>query len=114
MSRLQFAFIKCFTMKELFQEINKSIWSELEEHENINSYRRELQTTYIRLLSDILYSDYGFPSDAMALSYNNLSSTLENIYFSKSNPTLDDYTIAHLSNIAETIETILNAQKQIN
>ena len=103
-----------FTMQELFQVINNSIWVELSLKENINSFKRELQKTHINMLSNILHSKSSFPNDAIALSRHILSETLKNIYSVMGNNTFDQYTNAHLENSANLIQTILNANKQIN
>ena len=65
------------------------------------------------LLSDILYNNYDFTNDAISLSRHNLDLILKKIYKSMGNQKLDEYTLAHLSNSAETIEAILNAEIQI-
>ena len=62
----------------------------------------------------ILYSDYDFTNDAISLSRYSLKNLLKEIYLSMGNPNYDNYTKAHLSNSAEMIETILNAEKQIH
>ena len=106
--------INPFTLEELFVEMNSVIWEELSNNENINSYRRQLQKNYLTMLSYILYSDFDFTIDAISLSRYSLKSLLKQIYLSMGNSNYDNYTKAHLSNSAEMIETILNAEKQIN
>ena len=69
---------------------------------------------YLTMLSYILYSDFDFTIDAISLSRYSLKSLLKQIYLSMGNSNYDNYTKAHLSNSAEMIETILNAEKQIN
>jgi len=103
-----------FTLNELFDEISKCIWIELKDSENINSYKRQLQQNHIMLLSDILYNNYDFTNDAIALSRHNLDFILKQIYQTMGNEKLDKYTVAHLSNTAEIISAILNAEIQIN
>ena len=106
--------ISPFTLQELFVKVNDFMWEELSNNDNINSYRRQLQKNYLTMLSYILYSDFNFSIDAISLSRHNLKSTLKQIYLSMNSPNYDSYTKAHLSNSAEMIETILNAEKQIN
>ena len=106
-----------FTMVELFNTVNTMIWEELNNGENINSYRRELQDSHIDLLKVIVLDIYditSFPNDAKILARSNLKSTLKNIYFTLGNSNLDDYTTAHLENAAENIESILVAKININ
>ena len=66
------------------------------------------------LLSDILYNNYSFTNDSIALARFSLESILENIYLTLSNQELDHYTLAHLTNSAEMIDAVLNAQIKIN
>ena len=106
-----------FTMSELFNTINSYLWEELSTAENINSYRRELQKSHITLLRTIMtdiYNYTGFPNDAKTLARSNLKSTLKSIYYSLSTPNLDQYTRLHLESCAEDIESILEAQINLN
>ena len=106
--------INPFTQDELFSEITSCIWVELDENKNINSFKRQLQQIHIMLLSDILYNNYSFTNDSIALARFSLETILDNIYRSLSNQGLDHYTIAHLTNSAEMIDAVLNAQIKIN
>ena len=106
-----------FTMVELFNTVNSMIWEEVVLGENINSYRRELQKSHIDLLRVIMLDIYNitsFPNDAKILARSNLKSTLKNIYSVLTNTNLDEYTLAHLENAAEDIESILEAKINFN
>ena len=106
-----------FTVIELFSTVNSMIFEELDSQENINSYRRELQKSYIHLLGIIaldLYNKTSFPSDAKTASKANLKTILKNIYTNLSNENLDGYTRIHLESTAEDIEDIFEARFSIN
>ena len=103
-----------FTMDELFNSINQIIWQELYDKENINSYKRELQKMQINMYSKMIYSNFEFSSDAVALARYSLKNILKEIYLHLSNNKLDNYTKSHLQNSSEMIETILSAEIQIN
>lgn len=45
---------KAYTMLELFSDLKKGIWAELAARKSIDLYRRNLQKTYINILSNIL------------------------------------------------------------
>ena len=93
------------------------LWEELDLQININSYRRELQTSYIDLLRVIvldIYSVTSFPNDAKTLARSNLKKTLKKIYLNLNNTTFNSYTKSHLENIAENIESILEAKITLN
>tara|TARA_Y100000590_G_C15744817_1_gene1021569 strand:- start:2793 stop:5444 length:2652 start_codon:yes stop_codon:yes gene_type:complete len=103
-----------FTMQELFEGIEKTIWQELHDNENINSYKRELQKMHINLYSLIIYSNFGFPSDSVSLARQSLKNILKDIYLNLSSEGLDTYTVSHLEYASEMIEIILSAEIQIN
>ena len=61
-----------------------------------------------------IYNITSFPNDAKILARSNLKSTLKNIYSVLTNTNLDEYTVAHLENAAEDIESILEAKINFN
>jgi hypothetical protein len=104
-----------FTMQELFITTTVSLWSELNDNININSFRRDLQTTYINLLQTIIINeDLKIPNDAKILARYNLKIILKNIYTTLSEIHIDEYTKAHLEHSAENIESILEAKFSLN
>ena len=113
-NEIKFSEGEAFTMEELFAKIDASIWEELNLNENINSYKRELQNLQIEIYSKILFSSHEFNSDAQAMTRNSLKKILKETYVSLSNSEFDTATKAHLEFTAEKIETILNAEIQIN
>ena len=98
----------------MFISISSAIWLELDQSNNINSYRRELQNLHIDLFKIIILDDAGYPHDAQIVARQSLEQILSKIYFSLTQPSLDSYTIAHLQNSAQKIENILEAQININ
>ena len=103
-----------FTMKELFFTIDETIWQELALNENINSYKRQLQNMHLEMYSNILLYNYDFNSDAQSLTRNSLKSILKNIYLTLGSSNIDSVTKAHLEFASEKIETILDAEIQLN
>ena len=106
-----------FTLTELFSSVSQMIWSELDSRESINSYRRELQKTHINLFRTIgldLYNNTSFPNDAKNAAKANLRIILKKIYLALPNTNLDDYTKIHLESMAEDIESIFEAQINID
>lgn len=103
-----------FTMEELFESMDLVIWQELSSSENINSYKRELQKMQINLYSEMIHSEFQFPSDAVSLARNSLKKILKNIYSNLSNSELDNYTQSHLENSSKMIQALLEAEIQIN
>ena len=104
-----------FTMRELFSSTTDSLWEEVSNNKNINSFRRDLQTTYLGLLEIIILSDnIGFPNDAKLLARYNLKEILKAIYEGLGSTSINEYTKAHLENSAENIEAILEAKLSLN
>ena len=102
-------------MHELFVSTTDALWAELDSEKNINSFRRDLQTTYIKLLEVIIINqDSSIPNDAKILSRASLKSILKKVYNSLSSINIDNYTKAHLENSAEYIESILDAKITLN
>jgi len=104
-----------FTLAELFQGITTSLWSELEQNKNINSFRRDLQKSHVEVLSIILLNKQRyFHSDAVALARASLRTLNDNIIASLDTGTFDDYTRAHLSESSNKIQSVYNAQTVLN
>ena len=103
-----------FTMHELFDSVASAVWTELVSLENINSFRRNLQNTYINLSKVIILNGESFPHDAKIFCRQNLQYILKGIYYALSNNDLDYYSKAHLENCANDIELILEAKISLN
>ena len=104
-----------YTVAEHFQRISISIWSELNNNKNINSFRRDLQKSHVEVLSTILLNKKGyFHSDAVALARASLKHMHSNIKEALENNIFNDYTQAHLSECANKIQSVYKAQTIFN
>ena len=104
-----------YTLTEHFQKITKSLWTELEQNNNINSFRRDLQKSHVEVLTVILLNERGyFHSDAVALARANMRGMYANIKESLYAGFFDDYTQAHLSECANKIQSVYKARTIIN
>ena len=104
-----------YTLVEHFQKITQSLWTELDQNKNINSFRRDLQKSHVEVLTIILLNEKGyFHSDAVALARSNLREMHANIKQSLDFGTFDDYTQAHLSECANKIQSVYKAQTVLN
>ena len=102
-----------FTMAELFSEIRKAIWQELDEGTNINSFRRELQRMHLYFLGRmVVKSPAMLPHDAITLARADLVEIKNKIDQNLSSKNLDAYTKAHLEETAAKIDAALTAQMQ--
>ena len=104
-----------FTLEELFTRSSNMVWRELYFGGNVNSFRRNLQTEYIKVLSAIMKNESGkFPNDAIALARNDM-----NILHTKMKQALDDnkvdeYTHAHYQDNASRIQSVYKARTILN
>jgi len=104
-----------YTLTEHFQKITKSLWTELEQNNNINSFRRDLQKSHVEVLTVILLNKRGyFHSDAVALARASMRGMYANIKESLDAGFFDDYTQAHLSECANKIQSAYKAQTVLN
>ena len=109
-----------FELDYLFSEVYKSIWEELnngpkpEEQNNINSFRRQLQTLHIQYLGKIYNDeDNKFPHDSESLArlyLGKLKDQIESYIISCSTISFDDYTHAHLLKSLDSINELLDAE----
>ena len=102
-----------FTMAEMFEGLRSSIWQEVWEATNINSFRRELQRMHLFILSRILINEPSIvPHDAITLARYDLETLQAQIEQRLSQDTGDIYSIAHLREVQAKINAVLNAQIQ--
>ena len=100
---------EAFELDYLFNEITKSIWSEIDSKENANSFRRQLQTLHIKSLANIYTNEQNkFPHDSQSLSRLHLGQISEKINLALQDKRFfNDYTLAHLLKTLDTINEIL-------
>ena len=101
-----------FELDYLFSEITQSIWEELDNQENINSFRRQLQTLHINYLHKMYDNEKGdFPDDSQSLSRLHLGILSQKIEKVVQDPKpYNDYTLAHLLKSFDTINEVLDLE----
>ncbi len=101
-----------FTMPELFSGVRESIWSEVSDGRNVNSFRRELQRMHLFML-DILLIRFppAFPHDAVTLARADMVKIRTYIKAALEKGGLDTYTEAHLQESLARIDADLEAWK---
>lgn len=98
----------CFTIAEMFLKLRETIWSELAEPANINSFRRALQREHLGKLTNLLLRPDGkTPQDASSLSRMDLIAIRDDIEKALSEGELDVYSRAHLDETRARIELAL-------
>jgi len=104
-----------FTLFEMFNTISDELWSELNKIDEINSFRRETQSFYIDLLSNIYFDENNlFPKDTKSISFSMLKKIRSNI--SEALPYYvfeDETTSAHLRLMINKIDSVLDAQMMV-
>ena len=96
-----------FTLFELFERMNIIVWRELQANQNINSFRRELQSHHLNLMHDI-YKNKSLPVDAQNLAFESIKQIYGIISDQDYKNIYDNYTVSHLSNTKHKIEQILD------
>ena len=100
---------KAFELDYLFNQITESVWHEIKTGQNVNSFRRQLQTLHLEYLKRVYNNEKNnFPNDSESLSRLHLGTIHKNIELNINNKLLDDYTLAHLLKSLDTINQILD------
>lgn len=108
------------TLPELFDTLQKGIWTEVLESGDkvvkLSSFRRSLQREHLNILTAMVLRKTNSPEDARALAWYNLRELREAISKTvrKGGKKLDAYTLAHLEEARDRITKILNAQLPSN
>ena len=104
-----------FTLEELFTISSKMVWRELYNGENVNSFRRNLQTEHVKVLSVIIKNEMGkFPNDAVALARNDMNNLHTRMKKALDDDKVDEYTHAHYQDNASRIQSVYKARTIIN
>ena len=104
-----------FLLIDLFNSTLLALWDELYVNENVNSFRRNIQSEHINvLISIMLDKNKIFSSDASALARNNLNKLYKKIEHIDTNNEFDEYTYSHFKDIGNKIYSAYKAQTSIN
>ncbi len=99
-----------FEMREMFEGLRQTIWSELSNSQKINSFRRALQREHLdRLIGLVVDPAKGIPQDATTLARADLISIKDNIDPVLAGPEADPFSRAHLEETRAKIEAALQA-----
>ncbi|MAV65299.1 MAG: hypothetical protein CMG00_08940 [Candidatus Marinimicrobia bacterium] len=100
-----------FELSYLFNEISESIWYELSVTEDINSFRRQLQTMHIEyLIKAYENKNEAFPNDSQSLARLHLSLIHTKINEMIAEKSINDYTLAHLMKVSDSIKKSLDLE----
>ena len=101
---------KPLSLVELFQTLRNTIWSELTQASNINSFRRALQREHLSKLIDMIVNlNSDAPEDARTLARLDLLTLNKQIEKASQNTDLDTFTRAHLQECQARIQAALKA-----
>ena len=85
------------------------LWVEIENDQNVNSFRRNIQSEHIDILISIMLNkNKKFSSDATSLARNNLNKLYKKIEEIPNNNHLDEYTFSHYKDIGNKIFSRFN------
>jgi hypothetical protein len=101
-----------YTMYDLFTEVRRSIWGEVVKPSNVNSFRRQLQLSHLRLITNLYLSgSTRYPADARSLAGNDLEVLLRATRNALSTGGLDDISRAHFKEVIRQIEASQEARR---
>ena len=102
-----------YTMLEMFGDVRRSIWYEVINPRNINSYKRQLQLAHLQKISELfLTSSDSYPADALTLAGNDLDiieSVTKKALNNSSN--LNEMTKAHLKEVLRQIDATKGSKR---
>ena len=101
-----------YTMFEMFQDVRRSIWAEVINPSNINSYRRQLQLSHLNRLSAIYLSNTSvYPHDALTLAGNDLDIIESSAKKALNSSNINAMTKAHLKEVLRQIEATKGSKR---
>ncbi len=102
-----------YTMYDMFTDVRQTVWSEMANTQNVNSYRRQLQLLHLKRLTQIYLSESAaFPADARTLAANDLDILEGSAKRALGAGSLDGMSQAHYKEVLRQIEAAKNAQKE--
>jgi len=94
-----------YTIFDMFTQVRKSIWSELDSPRSINSYRRQLQLSQLNDIITIYLSPIGqYPYDARSLASNDLEIIAASARLAAGSSALDGISQAHCKEVNRQIQ----------
>ena len=104
-----------FRLNELFNLTMNELWVEIDIDENVNSFRRNMQSEHINILITIMLNKNNkFPSDASSLARNNLNKLYKKIEKISHENNLDEYTFSHYKDMGNKIYSAYKAETLLN
>jgi len=101
-----------YTMYDMFTDVRRSIWGEIVEQENVNSFRRQLQLLHLNRMINIYLSGPSiYPTDARTLAANDLDILEEAAQQAVKSSVIDGMTKAHFKEVLRQIESAKKAQR---
>jgi hypothetical protein len=103
---------KGLSLGELYDTLQKSIWSDLKGAQDITLMRRNLQREHVRRVTYMLTRANGTPADARALQRENARTLVAQLRVAEKRPGLSKEARAHLADCRDTLQEALKAPMQ--
>ncbi len=101
---------QAFTLSELYDKLQASIWSELRTGREITAMRRNLQREHLRrMVNMLLHPSNDMPADARSLMRVEAQELVAEIRKARNKPGFSKETRAHLAESLDTLEQALKA-----
>lgn len=113
--------VKAYTLEEMFNDLNKSIFSELYAGKNVDFYRRNMQKIYVyRIMEQAFWKDeanvlapgsyQSFFSDMQGVMKFTLKEQMSLLKKAMANPALDKMTRIHVTELHDKIKNAFEAK----
>jgi hypothetical protein len=104
-----------YTIYDMFTDVRKAIWTELDKPSNINSFRRQLQIAHLgRLIAMYLTRTNALPADARTLAGADLDILLTKAQNGIKSTSINGMTKAHLKEVIRQIEAAQEARYEFS
>ena len=104
-----------YTMQDMFTDMRKMIWSELDGPTNVNSFRRQLQLSHLNQLMGIyLGSTMVYPHDAITLAANDIDILESGAKRAVASSAVNDMTKAHYKEVLRQIAAAKSASRDFS
>lgn len=101
-----------YTMIDMFTDVRNSIWGEMINPSNVNSYRRQLQLSHLNRLNAIYLSNtMTFPHDALTLAANELDYLKGKAEAAVKSSNVNSMTKAHFKEVIRQIEAAQGSKR---
>lgn len=104
--------VERYTMYDMFQDVRRTIWSEVTTPSNVNSFRRQLQLSHLnRIIAIYLSNTTAYPHDALTLAGNDLDVLHKAAKKAVNSSAINAMTKAHFKEVIRQIDAAKGSKR---